>query len=202
MKELFKRIDLQLFAEDPAPEATPPEQAPEEEGAPGEPERKYSDEDVNRIISQKFAEWEKKQQKKARADAEAQRLANMNAEEMAQHEREQLEAQLRDLLAERDAAEMGKVARKMFADKGVTGIGDEIVARLIVPGSADQTKEAVEGFIAAFNDAVTAAVRDAMKGKTPKTGGSSGMTKEQIMGIKNRAERQRMISEHMELFNT
>ena len=145
MKELFKRFDLQLFAEDPAPDATPPEQNPDEEGAPGGPERKYSDEDVDRIISQKFAEWEKKQQKKARADAEAQRLANMNAEEKAQHEREQLEAQLRDLLAERDAAEMGKVARKMFADKGVTGIGDEIVARLIVPGSADQTKEAVEG---------------------------------------------------------
>ena len=64
MKELFKRFDLQLFAEDPAPDATPPEQNPDEEGAPGGPERKYSDEDVDRIISQKFAEWEKKQQKR------------------------------------------------------------------------------------------------------------------------------------------
>ena len=46
------------------------------------PEPKYTDADVDRILNQKFAEWEKKQQKKV---DEATRLGEMNAKERSEH---------------------------------------------------------------------------------------------------------------------
>ena len=71
MAELF---DLQLFAE-----SEPNEPTAEGEGAKEpakEPEPKYTDEDVDRIISEKFAKWQKKQEAKL---TEAQKLANMES---------------------------------------------------------------------------------------------------------------------------
>ena len=94
-------IELQLFADDAATAASastaasaassatavtePGNTTTEKEPATaakqekqGEP--KYTDADVNKLIDQKFAEWQKKQQK---AVDEAQKLAEMNAQEKA-----------------------------------------------------------------------------------------------------------------------
>ena len=76
-------MTLQLFAdpEDPTP-ADPkpqdPETNPKEPESDPEPKAKYTDEDLDRIIARKIAEERKKQDKAVR---EAQRLANMSAEE-------------------------------------------------------------------------------------------------------------------------
>lgn len=94
---------------------------------------------------------------------------------------------------------MTKVARKMLSEDGIN-ITDELLANL-VSDSAENTKEAVKSFIELFKNAVNDAVKDALKGKAPKNStGSDSITKEKIMKVKDRAERQKLIAEHMDLF--
>lgn len=201
-----RKIILQMFAE--AGEATtgaenaqvetkPAEQKAEPKAEPKE--AKYTDADLDKIIGQKFAEWQKKQQK---AVDEAAKLAKMDAQQKAEYERDQLQKEL-DALKKKDSlSEMTKTARKMLSDKGVT-VSDEVLA-MLVNTNAEETKAAVDAFATAFTSAVEAAVKERLKGEPPKRGSGGGvaaMTKEQIMAIKNPEERQKKILEHKELFN-
>lgn len=164
------------------------------------PNAKYTDEDVNRIIDKKFAEWQKKQQKKQNEIDEAKKLANMTAEEKRAKEVEALQNELASLKAKANAAEMAESARAIFAQKNVNA-PDAIVNMLINDSDAEATKEAVESYINVFQAEVQKAVKDALKGKEPSKGsGQSGVTKESIMKIANRAERQRLIRENPNLF--
>lgn len=200
---------LQLFADDPAPTDTKPgdpaepKTADPKPGDPspapksGEPQKKYTDDDVDKIINRKFAEWEKKQQ--AKVD-EATKLAEMNAQEKAEYKASQLEAELNKLKEKDTLAEMSKTARKMLAEDEIN-IPDELLAHL-VSTDAEDTKSTVQAFAKLFKDAVQDAVKDKLKGNPPKrgTGGKGTVTREQILAIKNPSERQRMIAEHMNLF--
>ena len=158
-------------------------------------EKKYSDADLDKIINQKFADWQKKQQK---AGDEAKKLAEMNAQEKAEYERDQLQKQLEELNKKNTLAEMSKTARKMLSDDGLN-VPDDLVG-MIIAEDADTTNTNVQQFSKLFKAAVQDAVKDALKGKTPGTGSSSSVTKEDIMKIKDRVERQRMIAEHIDLF--
>ena len=160
---------------------------------------KYTDKDVNDIINKKFAEWEKKKQKEV---DEAQKLAEMNAQQKAEYERDNLQKEL-DALKKKDAlAEMTKTARKMLKDEGVS-VSDDLLA-VMVTTDAEQTKAAVDGFAKMFKDAVEAEVKERLKGNPPKKGSAGGpasMTKEQIMAIKDPELRQKKMLENRELFN-
>ena len=170
-------LDLQLFAEEGAegPETKEPEnpetktkEAEEKENEP-KPEKKYSDDDVDKILNKKFAEWEKKKQKEV---DEAKKLADMNAKEKAEYERDKLQEEL-DALREKDSlSEMTKTARKMLSDEGVS-VSDDVLS-MIVSTDAEKTKAAVDAFAKAFNDAVEAAVKEKLKGNPPKKGTSGG----------------------------
>lgn len=193
-----QRINLQLFAEpapaDPAP-ADPKPDDPPADPAPADPKPKYTDDDVDKILNRKFAEWEKKQQQKV---DEAKRLAEMNAQQKAEYERDQLEKKVQELMKKDVLAEMSKSARAMLQEKDIN-VSDKLLGMLISE-DADTTKGSVESFITLFQEAVSKAVKEALKGEVPKAGGASGMTKEQIMSVTNRAERQRLIKENMHLF--
>ena len=157
------------------------------------------DDDVDKMFERKFAEWQKKQEKAKKKQDEAERLQNMNAQERAEHEKEQLQNQVRELLQKDTLSNMAKTARGMLAEKNIT-VDDELIGMLINE-DAEQTKASVEAFAVAFQEAVNKAVKERLKGKTPKTGGSSSkMTKAQILEVKDRAERQRLINENMDLF--
>lgn len=52
------------------------------------PEKKYSDEDLNAILDKRFARWKADQEKEK---AEAKRLADMNAQERAEAERDKVQ---------------------------------------------------------------------------------------------------------------
>lgn len=156
---------------------------------------KYTDADVDALISKKFAEWEKKREKQV---SEAERLGQMSAEEKANARMKALEDKLHEYETNAARAEMTKQARALLQDKGIHA-GDELIANLIAE-DAETTKKSVESFVTLFNAAVESAVKAALKTDVPKKGGSSGITKEQILAVTNRAERQRLIKEHMELF--
>lgn len=202
----FKDYLRQIFAEGGDPGANDPQggdPGANDKGGKGgnaEPDnkdtKKYSDADVDEIINKKFAKWQKEQEKKI---SEAEKLAGMNAQEKAEHERDKLQKELDDLKRANSVAEMEKTARAMLRDDGVT-VPDEVVSSLIAE-DADTTKTKVEAFSKAFKEAIQTAVKDALKGKAPATGkGGSTLTKADILKITNRAERQKAIAEHIDLF--
>lgn len=200
MERLF---DLQIFADDEV--AANHSEADAEKGAsngaagaedkPAEPKAKYSDEDVDALIQRKFAEWQKKQEKKT---SEAERLGRMTAEEKANERMKALEDRIREYEQRESRAEMTKAARAMLQEKNIN-ISDGLLT-YIIADNADDTKANAEEFIALYQKDVERAVKEALKGEPPRKGGTSGLTKEQILGVQNRAERQRLINENMHLF--
>lgn len=193
-----KLFDLQMFAEDGDngdTDTDAPEKQPNQPGNDPKPAAKYTDEDVDKIIEKKFAEWQKKQEKKV---SEAERLSKMTAEEKANERIKQLEERLAAADREKAVAAMSRQARAILSEKNIN-VNDELLANLVAD-DADATKANCENFISLFTTAVEKAVKERVKGDTPKTGTSSGMTKEQILAIPNRAERQRMMKEHKDLF--
>ncbi len=198
---------LQLFAEDPAggqdgeipkgqDEGSKDQKGKEDPETPDpKPTAKYSDEDFDRMFNQKFAKMMAKHEKEM---AEATRLAEMNAQERAEHENKKLQEQVQELMRKEAIAEMSKSARAMLREKNIS-IGDNLL-RVLISEDADQTKKSVEEFISLFQEAVNKAVKDALKGEPPKAGGASKLTKEQVLAVKDRTERQRLIQENMHLF--
>lgn len=159
-------------------------------------EKKYSDEDLNAILDKRFARWKADQEKEK---AEAKRLAEMNAQERAEAERDKVQKELDELKAKNAIAEMTNEARKMFAEHNIT-IGEELLS-VLVNQDADKTKNAVDTFVTLFEAEVEKAVKEKLKGNGPKRGGSNtGVTRESIMNISDPMERQRMIAENMDLF--
>ncbi len=191
---------LQLFADEPEQESINLDANPDGEKTgdkKDEPAPKYTDEDVNNLIEKKFAEWQKKQKK---AVDEASKLAEMNAQQKAEYERDKLQKQLEEYEKKESLAGMTKTARKMLSDEGVT-VSEELLTMMVSP-EADVTKAAVDGFVEAFNKAVDEAVKAKLKGEPPKKGsGTTTMTKEQIMAIKDPELRQKKMIENRELFN-
>lgn len=131
--------------------------------------------------------------------SEAEKLSQMTAEQKEKYRADKAEKELADLKRQIILGEMAGTARRMLTDEQIT-LPDEIIMNL-VSDDAEKTKEAVEGFAKAFKEAVNAAVKDALRGEPPKAGtGAKSITRADIMNVKNRAERQRLINENMDLF--
>ena len=115
-----KLINLQMFADDPATDpakATAPGTAEKDDGKKAaadtgketqEPEKKYTDDDVDRIVKSRIAR-EREQAKKEKEEAE--KLAEMNATQKAEYERDQLKKEIAELKRKDALSEMTKVAR-------------------------------------------------------------------------------------------
>lgn len=184
-----RRFDLQLFAEDAAADPKPVTAESDDDKAAAEQdkdekpgnsekdaEKKYSDADLDEIIGKRFAKWQKDQDKKVKAAAEeAKKLAEMNAQQKAEYERDKANEEKAELQKELDEykrqatlAEMTKTARKMLADEGISA-PDEILARLVTT-DAEETKTAVDSYSKAYKEAVENAVKDRLRGEIPKKG--------------------------------
>lgn len=205
LEELLKlshkrNFNLQLFADDGGEGGSGGTDDPEDKSGDDEKEdKKYTDEDVNNIINRKFAEWEKRQKEKSAKAAEAERLKNMTEEEKRKHEMEELQKKIAGYEKEKAIGAMTKVARGILNDSKIV-VNDELLGNLVAE-DAETTKTNVENFVKNFNDAVQKAVAEALRGKTPHLkDGSKELTKEDILKIKNRSDRQKAMAEHPELF--
>ena len=159
-------------------------------------EAKYTDDDLDRILNRKFAEWQKKKDKEV---DEARRLASMSEEEKTKQKQADMERQLNELLSEKNRSEMMATARSILSERNIHA--DDALISLIVSEDAESTKKSIDAFANMFQKAVNKAVKDALKGEPPKTGtGKGGYTKEDILKVDNRAERQRLIAANMDLF--
>lgn len=158
--------------------------------------RTYTDSEVDEIIGRKFAKWQEQQEAKV---AEAAKLAEMNATQKAEYERDQLQKRLDELERREQVAQMTAESRRQLSERGIS-VPDDLVSHL-VGDTAEGTKEAVDAFADAFSKAVEDAVKARLAGQAPKAGtAGKPLTKADIMSIGDTAERQRAIREHMELF--
>lgn len=150
--------------------------------------------------------WEKKFKeriaKEKQKSSEAERLAAMSESEKVNARIKALEDENAAMKAAAAKNEMATQVRSLLTDKGIVITSDVIIDSLI-GADAEKTSEAVTAFAAEFEKAVNARVKEALKSKAPKGGsaaGAKGMTKEEIMKIKNPLERQKMIAAHPEAF--
>lgn len=162
----------------------------------GESEKKYTDEDLDALIEKKFSKWKKAEEKRV---SEAARLAEMNAQQRAEYERDQYKQEIEQLRAESERRKMETTAIEMLGEHGVN-VSQKLVSGLVSTDAAT-TKENISLFAEAFNEAVESAVNDRIKSAPPKKfGGGSALTKEEIFKIENKSERQRAIAENIHLF--
>ena len=176
-------------AEQVQTEAKQPKEEPKKEA-------KYTDEDIDRILGKKFAEWQKKKDKEI---DEAKRLAEMNATEKAEFQRDQLQKELDELKQKDTLSRMLAETRRELADVGINAPDELLTA--IVSVDAEQTKEATKAFAELFNMAVSEAVTQKLSGTQHKAGQPpKGLTKEDILAITDQRERQKKISENLNLF--
>lgn len=169
--------------------------AKEEKKAPApQPEKTFTQAEVNRIIDERLTREREKQE-------EAAKLAAMNEKEKSDYTIKKLTEELDGYKARENRAAMAREAHAMLSEKGLGSISDELVDRLINETDAEATKKNVEDFAAMFTNAVDEAVKAKLRGKTPETGSPpSQLTQEQIFAVKDRATRQRLIRENMDLF--
>ena len=164
MKKFNDRLPfcLQLFADETSGEnestgtentqSTEGQDSQEEKGQDNQeknkaPEKKYSDKDLNAIIDKRFARWKADQEKEK---AEAERLADMNAQERAEAERDKVQKELDELKAKNAIAEMTNEARKMCTEHNIN-VGDDLLS-VLVNQDADKTKKAVRESILNITD--------------------------------------------------
>lgn len=199
--------NLQLFADEPQHE---PAKNPTESSAKGKPDgtqesnedkageaqkKLYTDEDVDKLINRKFAEW---QAKKDQEINEAQKLAEMNEQQKSDYKLQKLQKELDEYKNRETLSEMAKTARAILSEQNIN-IPDELVS-VLVTTDADTTSANVKAFAKAFQSAVSQAVDSKISHREPKTGGSKSITKNDIMAIKDTAARQKAIAENIELF--
>lgn len=170
----------------------------EGEGKDSQDVKKYSDKDLDAILNKRFARWQAQQ---AKAVSEAEKLAHMSEAEKSAKAMKDLQAEIAELKRDKALADVARTARGILAEEGVT-VSEEILSALVTD-DAEATDARVKSYIKAFKAEVQAEVKRQLKGTQPKTGtpgGASGMTKAQIMAIKDQAARQRAIAENLSLF--
>ena len=200
VKELFFN---HLFFEDPEDQPndqTPPEDDANKGGKPAEnePEKKYTDADLDRLKVQWKAQWQKKVQKEQAEKDEAARLASMTEQERIEHERNELKKQVAELTAEKTRQGLTNTARQMIKDAGAD-VSEKILSRLIGE-DAETTAENVKDYISDFQAAVQANTKAQFAHKAPVAGGANTLTKEDILKISSWQERQKKIAENLQLF--
>lgn len=136
--------NLQMFAEETTEveETAPVENEVKDELKPTEPEKKYTDDDVDEIVNKKFSKWQKEQEAKIE---EAKKLEKMNAEDKAKYEKEQLESELAEYKRKEVRAGLTKEANKMLTEKGIQA--PEEVVDVFVKDNAETTQESVKALI-------------------------------------------------------
>jgi hypothetical protein len=168
MEKLF---NLQMFADDAAVATEPGtaenldvDKAAADTGkeAP-KPEKKYTDDDVDKIVSKRLAR-EREQAKKEKEEAE--KLAEMNAQQKAEYKLAEAEKRIAELERKETLAEMSKVARKMLAEENIN-ISDELLA-MMVTTDAQQTKQNIESYIKLHKADVEAGIKARLRGEAPR----------------------------------
>jgi hypothetical protein len=150
-----------------------------EDGGKGDG-KKYSDAEVDGIVSKRLAREREKMEREIReaiakeADdkrTEAEKLANMTELQKAQYEAKKIKAENDALKAERDLSQQMAIARKELSDAGIA-MPDELLS-MFVSSEAEKTSTAIDKLKELMPKFINDAVSDKLK-RNPPTDPSTG----------------------------
>ena len=154
-------------------------------------EKTFTQEELDKILNKKFAQWQKKTEE---AKAEAERKAKLTEAEKLAEERKEFEAMKKQFEYEQRVNSTSKVLASnnlpiQFAD-------------FLIAENDEATTQRVDLFKNAFNEALEKAVNERLKGRTPKvsTSKNEGITKDQFNKM-DLVQRQKLFVENRELYN-
>lgn len=170
-------LDLQTFADDEGQNETQQGDDEQQDKQPTFDEllkdktmQSEFDRRMTKAIETAKEKWQTEHEEKLeRAKTEAEKLAKMNAEQRAEHERQQRE----DELAKREADITRRELRASTIDELVEKGLPISLADIINYTDADSTKASIEAVEKAFRQAVEDGVNERLKGNPPKGGGGN-----------------------------
>ncbi|NLY20123.1 MAG: DUF4355 domain-containing protein [Tissierellia bacterium] len=175
--EVKRPLNLQLFGDG---EGSPGEVTPGGEITPEESktytEDEYlkgvqseSDRRVTEALKKNDEKWEAKlAENTKKAVSEAERLAKLSADERAKEEFEKEREAFNTERAELNREKLSIQTQKNLKEQGLS----EDFAPFLMGETAEITQENIKNFKTVWDSAVTEAVKDRVKGKTPPAGGS------------------------------
>ncbi|WP_241967329.1 DUF4355 domain-containing protein [Staphylococcus epidermidis] len=153
------KLKLQFFAEEPGDNA----QTSEGQEKQDTPEKVYSEEEFNqRLNSELQRRLKQKEDEKAEAVKEAQKLAKMNKDQQLQYENEKLTKQLEEYKV-RDAKSQMKAEARLMLNKEGIDVTEEPLLDMLVTSNAEDTKKNVETFSNLLNKMVQSNVEKALR---------------------------------------
>lgn len=193
------KLKLQFFA-DESNEVDENNDEPIDEEGEEKDEKTYSEEEFNKRLNDELKRrMKQKEQEKQDAIEEAKKLAKMNKDQQEEYENEKLRKENEELRNKQARYEMRDTARSMLNERDIKA-NDEILD-FVVSTDADETQEKIESFSKILNDMVQAKVKESLRQGSPKNVSSSGMSKQDILNIKDDMQRQQAIARNRHLFN-
>ncbi|EHT8052349.1 DUF4355 domain-containing protein [Staphylococcus pseudintermedius] len=195
------KFNLQFFSEDLNKDSLNDDGKPKDTDLDSDEEIKtYTEEEFNKRLHDELSRrMKQKEREKQEAVEEAAKLAKMNKDQKAEYEREKLESELNQLRAEKAMNEMRSEARVMFKDKDID-VSDELLD-IVVSDSAETTKNNVDNLTKILDEMVQKKVQETLRQNSPKSFSKSGLSRDEILAIKDDSERQSAIAQNMHLFN-
>ncbi|HEC2173971.1 TPA: DUF4355 domain-containing protein [Staphylococcus delphini] len=195
------KFNLQFFSEDLNKDSLNDDGKPKDTDLDSDEEIKtYTEEEFNKRLHDELSRrMKQKEREKQEAVEEAAKLAKMNKDQKAEYEREKLESELKQLRAEKAMNEMRSEARVMFKGKDID-VSDELLD-IVVSDSAETTKYNVDNLTKILDEMVQKKVQETLRQNSPKSFSKSGLSRDEILAIKDDSERQNAIAQNMHLFN-
>lgn len=159
-------------------------------------EKIFTQEEVNQLIKERVAREQKKADEKAK---EAEKLAKMNKDQKNEYEMEKLRKENEELRQREAMNSMRNEARSMFGEKNITATDD--LLDIVVTTEAESTQKNIDALTNVINNIVKEQVKESLRNGAPKNVKSGGMTREDIMNIKDADQRQMAIAQNRHLFN-
>lgn len=192
-------LDLQLFADEPntaggdgGADTKPADggdggsKSGSSDPKPTEESKKYTDADVDRIVNERRARWEKEQAAAIKAaEDEAAKLAKMNEAQKQQYElekqqkaNEDLQAEIEKLKQERVHIELSKTAASLLQENGIDATDG--ILNFVVGADAASTKANIDAFVKIVEAQVKKAEVARATGTTPKVITNTGNAMSEI----------------------
>ena len=152
------------------------------DGKTQEPEKKFSQEEVNKIVSDRVSETNRKWQERM---TESEKMSKMTEEQKAEHERRKKENEFAEREASITARELKMTAKEILSERGLP----LSLAQALNYSDAEKCKASIDTIEKAFRDSVDKAVSEKIRNSstTPRTGSNSNEAEKdaarRIMGL-------------------
>ncbi|MGS0644652.1 DUF4355 domain-containing protein [Staphylococcus hominis] len=195
------KLNLQFFAEGPDDKTNPDDkQGGNDQDDPKKDDKKDGDDKKNDYVTVEELQRRLKQKDKEKENAvkEAEKLAKMNKDQKNEYEMEKLRKENEELRQREAMNSMRNEARSMFSEKNITATDD--LLDIVVTTEAESTQKNIDALTNVINNIVKEQVKESLRSGAPKNVKSGGMTREDIMNIKDSDERQMAIAQNRHLF--